>query len=316
MILQEKAKTFWASILFLSSFLALSACTMGALEMRDQVASRVARPAFMVERTVPGNQFRLDAWERMNLRHAPATLYIEGDGVAWVSRQMPSLDPTPKNPVALHLAAMDKADNVGWLARPCQYKGWTGEGPCPMMYWTDARTAPEVISAYHAALDNIRDMYDIEGFHLVGYSGGAAVAALLAAQRTDVLSLRTVAGNLDYGTFTALHDVAPLAKSLDPVSVASQLAGLPQHHFLGGHDDVVPAAIYHAWAKAAGPSECVKYTLIEANEHDAGWVEKWPELLKTPMSCEKAPRPAFAPVPQDFIDAKTKSPHRKHYPAK
>ncbi len=298
----------------LAPLLALSACNMGVLEMRDQVASRVARPAFMVERTIPANQFRLDAWERMNVRHEPATIYIEGDGVAWVSRQTPSLDPTPKNPVALHLAAMDKSDNVGWLARPCQYKGWNGQGPCPMMYWTDARTAPEVISAYHAALDNIRAMYDIEGFHLVGYSGGAAVAALLAAQRTDILSLRTVAGNLDYGTFTTLHDVSPLSKSLDPVSVAPQLARLPQHHFIGGHDDVVPPAIYQAWARASGPSPCVAYTLIEENEHTAGWVEKWPELLKIPMSCEKSASRPRAPVPQAFIDAKTKMPHRISQP--
>lgn len=306
-----KLRTHLALAVMSAAAMALSACNMGALEMRDQVASRVARPAFMVERAIPANQFRLDAWERMNIHHAPATIYIEGDGVAWVSRRTPSLDPTPKNPVALHLAAMDKADNVGWLARPCQYKGWNGEGPCPMKYWTDARTAPEVISAYHAALDNIRDMYDIEGFHLVGYSGGAAVAALLAAQRADVLSLRTVAGNLDYGTFTAIHNVSPLFQSLDPLSVAPQLAKLPQHHFIGGHDAVVPSAIYHSWAKASGPSECVKYTLIEANEHDTGWVEKWPELLAVPMSCA-APAPrTFTPPPQEFIDAKTKAPHHR-----
>lgn len=305
-----KIKGFLAVLMLVLSAPGLGACNMGALEMRDQVASRVARPAFLVERTIPANQFRLNAWERMNVRHEPATIYIEGDGVAWVSRQTPSLDPTPKNPVALHLAAMDKSDNVGWLARPCQYKGWNGQGPCPMMYWTDARTAPEVVSAYHAALDNIRGMYDIEGFHLVGYSGGAAVAALLAAQRTDILSLRTVAGNLDYATFTATHDVSPLSKSLDPITVAPQLARLPQHHFIGGHDDIVPPAIYQAWARATGETHCLAYTLIEENEHDAGWVEKWPVLLKTPMSCEKAARASWTPAPREFTDAKTKSPYR------
>lgn len=287
---------------------------MGTMEMRDQVASRIARPAFLVPRIVPGGSFNLTAWERMHKRHAPATIYIEGDGIAWISSRTKSLDPTPKNPVALHLAAMDKAENLAWLARPCQFSGWTGEGPCPNRYWTDGRTAPEVISAYHQALDNIKGVYDIEGFHLVGYSGGAAVAALLAAQRTDILSLRTVAGNLDYRTFSQIHGVSTLKDSLDPIAVAPQIARLPQRHFIGGQDEVVPPAIFNSWKQASGPGACVRSVLVAQNDHEAGWVEKWPELLSLPVNCDEAAPSAVGVAPPEFYQAgKTKMP-RKHRP--
>ena len=48
-------------------------------------------------------------------------IYIEGDGRAWLNKNRPSLDPTPKNSLALKLAEIDPAPNVIYLARPCQY---------------------------------------------------------------------------------------------------------------------------------------------------------------------------------------------------
>lgn len=297
-------KTSFAGLAALAlAGLGLSGCLMGSMEMRDQLASRIARPAFMVPRVAAAGQFNLTLWERMHSRQAPATVYIEGDGVAWLSPRTKSLDPTPKNPVALHLAAMDKAENLVWMARPCQFSGWRGKGACPDTYWTGGRTAPEVVSAYHEALDEIKALYDVRGFNLVGYSGGAALAALLAAQRTDVLSLRTVAGNLDYGTFSKIHNVSPLKDSLDPLSVAPQIAGVPQRHFIGGQDEVVTPAIFAGWKQASGQTDCVKSVLVEENGHEEGWVEKWPELLALPVSCEGPPRPAPAPIPPEFHDA-------------
>lgn len=274
------------------------------MEERDVTADRIARPAFMVERVIPAGPFNLMAWERMHVKRAPATVYIEGDGLAWTSPRRVSLDPTPKNPVALHLAAMDRASNVAWLARPCQY---TGAGPannCESKYWTDSRFAPEVVSSYHAALDNMKRLYGLTGFHLVGYSGGAAVAALVAAQRDDILSFRSVAGNLDHETWTELHGVSPLTDSLNPVTVAPELTHLPQHHFIGGQDEIVPPAVFHSWAQAAGKTDCLKYSFIMENEHEAGWVDKWPELLTRPIECAGPPAPAPAPVPQEFLDVK------------
>lgn len=53
-----------------------------------------------------------------------------------------------------------------------------------------------VFTAYNEALDEIKKRYDITEFNLIGHDGGANIAAVLASTRKDVVSLRTVAGNL------------------------------------------------------------------------------------------------------------------------
>lgn len=51
------------------------------------------------------------------------TIYIEGDGLAWINRSSPSADPTPTDPIALKLALAQPEGNAVYLARPCQYAG-------------------------------------------------------------------------------------------------------------------------------------------------------------------------------------------------
>lgn len=279
----------------------LAAC--GTNIVREQIADRIARPAHMVDRTVIAGQFELTLWERMHKRGEPATIYIEGDGLNWVSPNSPSLDPTPTLPVALQLATRDKSSNVGYIARPCQYtKSADRMTPCPMKYWTGARYAPEVINAINETLNNMKGLYGITGFNLVGFSGGGAIAAILAAQREDVKSLRTVAGNLDHKTHSLHHEVSQLTKSLNAIDYADKLKDMPQRHFVGGQDEVVPAVILHSYLQALGETNCAHHTFIQEAEHDKGWVEKWPDLLKEPMECS-GPRTMvqFEYAPSTFI---------------
>ncbi len=50
------------------------------------------------------------------------TIYIEGDGLAWISRSIISPDPIPINPIGLKLALQHTQHKVvAYLARPCQY---------------------------------------------------------------------------------------------------------------------------------------------------------------------------------------------------
>ena len=262
----------------------LTAC--GTSPLPDEVAHRIASPAWMVERQVPAGRFTLTAYERMHTRHTFADIYIEGDGKAWVNRNNPSKDPTPINPVALHLASKDDAENVAYLARPCQFTGSSDkEVACDSDYWTGRRFSQEVIDSYNTALDEIKQRYDITGFNLVGYSGGGAIASILAAQREDVLTLRTVAGNLDHRAHSAYHKVSYLQGSMNPTDFAGRLTAIPQVHFTGGQDDVVPPAILESYLQQVGPSNCIQYKLVQEAAHDKGWVDKWPELLGITPRC-------------------------------
>jgi len=241
--------------------------------MRDEIAQRVAHPAWMVGREIPAGPFALKAYERVYERGQAANLYIEGDGAVGTgdaSEQQQGLagDPTPLNPVALHLASKDKARNVIYLARPCQYTGIkNGRQQCPSRYWRADRYSPEVVLAYQTAMDELRRRYDISGFHLIGYDGGAAIAAMLAAKRKDVLSLRSVAGRLD------------------EVRNGPSLTDMPQTHFIGGQDEDVPPAVLHQYLQNLGPTHCARYSFIQEASHDKGWVDKWPDLLREPVSC-------------------------------
>lgn len=265
----------------------LFACAVSP--MKHEIADRVAHPAWMVKRTIPAAPFSLTAYERMHTRHAPANIYIEGDGKAWLSRTKISRDPTPTNPVALHVSAYDDAENVAWLARPCQYSKMLKENTrCPNTYWTNKRFAPEVLESYNKALDNIAAKYDITTFNLIGFSGGANVAAILAATRNDVVSLRTIAGNLNHVAHSRHHQVSPLNGSLNAMNYTDQLKTIPQHHFIGGQDENVTPKIIQSYLQALGTTPCAKYTIIPENEHTKGWTQKWPELLEIPMSCKKS----------------------------
>jgi len=269
----------------MTASLGLGACYLDAADMRLETAKRIAMPSFLLHREIKAEPFLLTAHERIHERGRAATVYIEGDGVAWVGKKRPSLDPTPRNPVALHLASRDNGPNVIYLARPCQFSQLTTEEACDMKYWTSDRFSPEVIQSMNAALDNIKRKYDIPAFNLVGFSGGGAVAALLTAQRGDVASLRTVAGNLDHVTLNALHGVSQMPNSLNPVDIAPQTATVPQHHFIGEWDEVVTPADYDSFRAAAGPSTCMRSSMVKEATHEKGWVDIWPELLKAPLDC-------------------------------
>ncbi len=278
---------------FFSGILAVAAlcgcATVSSLSMRKETAGRIGAVAGMHMYVIAAGIFNLTTWARVQKPGAPVDIYIEGDGLAWINKYTKSLNPTPPDPMALRLAAEDPAPNVIYMARPCQYTGWNGTGSCPDVYWTSGVAAPEVIAAYQQALDGIKAHYHVTGFNLIGYSGGAAIAVLVAARRSDVLSIRTVAGNTDYAVFTAIHDVSPLKDSIDPASAAEKVARIPQRHFIGGEDTVVPAAIFDGWKKSSGAYACVHETVVKGNSHEKGWVKAWRSLLAMTLSCHAAP---------------------------
>lgn len=270
----------------------LAGCGHVSEEIDTTSASRIARPAFMVERSIATSSYVLPAWERMHMRGEVANIYI-GEGGS-----------TPSHALGLHIATRDQSNNVAWLGQPCQF---TEEEDCDI----DTPVDPKVRVAYNDALDDIKARYGVMDFNLVGYDSGAAIAAYLAATRSDVISLRTIAGTLDMA-----QEIAPALRKM------------PQQHFIAAGDEDVPPAIYHNFRQAIGESACVRYALIQDADHRKGWVEAWPKLLKVMPACgtEKtmpAPVPAGMPLspyakeaidygPVD-MDPLPPSPHADHY---
>jgi len=178
--------------LFLAGATAFSGCaTTNPLD----TAADIARGAELSPALIQTDTFTLTSFHRLTRASENLVVYLEGDGYAWVSRRSPSANPTPHNPVALRLAALDPSANVAYIARPCQYTDLELDRFCERAYWTDRRYAEEVVAALDQAIDQLVDQVNAPAVHLVGFSGGGGLVVLLAARRSDVASLRTVAGN-------------------------------------------------------------------------------------------------------------------------
>lgn len=222
-----------------------------------------------------GGSFELAAWLPRDIVPADElTIYIEGDGLAWLTPDTPSADPTPRAPLALQLALTQPDGNAAYLARPCQY---VGSARCEQRYWTNARFAPDVIAASDQAVDALKAHFAARRLILVGYSGGGTVAALLAARRHDVVRLVTVAGNLDVYAWTSLHKITPLAESLDPADFRTELARIPQRHLVGSDDRVVPPPLVTTFAAGMPDARVI---VIPGYDHHCCWAEHWPKLWR------------------------------------
>ncbi len=263
--------------------LGLAGCAGGIPVLdRHVIADRIVDAAGFRIEIVRTRPFILVARYRLSAPEHPLTVYIEGDGLAWLSRKRLSDDPTPTDPMALRLAALDPGPNVVHLARPCQYVDDTA---CHSRYWSSHRFSENVISAIDQAIEHFRKRIGALEVHLVGYSGGGAVAALVAARRKDIASLRTVAGNLDHETLNRHFGVSPLTGSLNPADYAAALSRIPQHHFVGREDQVVPAFVAGGFASKAGDTRCIRISTFDGVSHQSGWPERWRTLLSLPVSC-------------------------------
>ena len=267
----------------------LAACAPGARRMDIETAQALAAPARLDARLRRGGQFVLTTRERIDRPGSDVIIYIEGDGFAWATRTLPSNDPTPDNPVALALAALDPAANVAWIARPCQYTPRTENPACAEYFWTHGRLAPEVVQSVDAAVSAIKAAARATRVHLVGYSGGGGVAVLVAARRADVASIRTLAGNLEIDAFTRLHGVSPMTGSLNPGAAAKSVEQIPQQHWVGGADTIVPVAISRAYLAAMTRQHCARVTVLPGVSHYDGWLAAWRTLVPTLPACEPTP---------------------------
>lgn len=212
------------------------------------------------------------------------TIYVEGDGFAWVNRRVISDNPTPTKPMLLRLAGLDPQRNVIYLARPCQYIDFKFAAKCESKYWSSHRYSEEVILTYMEVLDVLRIKFQTSGFHLVGFSGGGAIVSLLASRRNDILSLRTIAGNLDHVTLNTEKRVSQLTGSLNPIDFAKRLKNIPQIHFSGMKDKIIPVWVAEKFIQAVGDGPCVRGNIVRGVSHLDGWKDVWEKLsVKNPI---------------------------------
>jgi hypothetical protein len=270
---------FTKRTLLIVSVLVMTACASIGTNYHDY-GFQLAQQAGFKTALIKTEVFDLTAFVRIENHHQPIHFYIEGDGFAWVNRSQLSSDPTPHQPIGLKLATKDTHANVVYLARPCQYQ--RNNRFCSSDYWSTKRFSVEVIRAMNNAVNQLNEFN--QPVELIGYSGGAAIAVLLASQRTDVSSLRTVAGNLDHRYVNRLHHVDEMPESLNPIDVATKVSSVPQLHFVGSDDKVIPVEVGTNFIAKLGDRRCARLVEIKARHQD-DWEVQWSRLVRMPLTC-------------------------------
>jgi pimeloyl-ACP methyl ester carboxylesterase len=113
---------------------------------------------------------------------------------------------------------------------------------------------------------------------LGGYSGGGALATIVAARRPDVVLLITVAGNLDHDDWTSYHQVPPLTGSENPANEITALRSIPQRHYVGGRDRIIPPGLARRFAGRFPPDERPTLVVEPDFDHQCCWAESWPRI--------------------------------------
>jgi dienelactone hydrolase len=268
-----------------------SGCSTYKKPQERIVAADVLAGQFAMRKTIiPTDYFPLLAYYRFSgiaVENAMMDVYIEGDGFAWVSRSQPSLDPTPINPVALKMAAKSRQANVAYIARPCQYIEADNEKVCNTSDWTSRRFSERAVAAVNAAIDELKLKSGAKTIRLTGFSGGGAIAALVAARRNDVELLITVAGNIEPVFWCEMHHLSALDGSLNPADFAARLEHVPQIHFVGEEDDNIPLAVAEAYRSAFKNAANIQVVTVPKFSHLCCWAEQWPQLLEPYLLLEQ-----------------------------
>jgi hypothetical protein len=205
-------------------------------------------------------------------------VYFEGDGQAYVTRNLPSPDPTPAQPTGLQLALADATPQpVVYVGRPCMWMMDLGaRETCfgQTQLWTTERFTEQVAVDYAALVEKLSAGGPVE---LVGYSGGGWIATQVAARLANVQRLVTVAGNVAPNWVNAQHKVTPMVVA--PYPALEHLRTVPQVHVSGGADKIVrPGAVAAYWVEIGGMG--VQPELVVPGQgHSEGLVARWPGLL-------------------------------------
>lgn len=269
------SKTLYLSLLIITLF---SGCThIPTLNERKTTALNISFDKAVAQTNIKTSTFNLFSMQKLlQCENKDMKVYIEGDGLAWITKSKISDDPTPLHPVGFSLMLSDDSNCKVYIARPCQY---IKQNSCESKYWTSHRFNTKIIQSFDEVMSNLKKNHKNRSFTLVGYSGGAAVAALTAAKRNDISKLITVAGNIDTDKWVKLNRISPLSGSLNPADFTKHLENIQQFHLIGNNDKIVPKDIFFSYLNKFDNKTNIKYFTYDAT-HTKNWVQNYKNFLK------------------------------------
>lgn len=215
-------------------------------------------------------QYKHKVIEHLPIKSNELTIYIEGDGRPWLNGNAISSDPTPKHRLALSLMYLDKGNAI-YLGRPCYFQ--TNDPKCHYSLWTYARYSNPVIQSMTDVTLTYIEQLNVQRITLVGYSGGAVLATMMACRMGIQTRLITIAGNLNVKAWTEYHEYSDLYGSLDPYLDFQPCPQVKQYHFAGGKDKTVPLSVTRSFTEKFSQT----LTIIEDADH-VKWPKYWLDI--------------------------------------
>lgn len=267
-------RCWWHQWIWFLAYITLTACATPAQRV-DALAAQ-----YNFKRTeITSEQYRHVIYTNENWKARGALhVYIEGDGRPWLQPNIVSMDPTPKEPMALRLMALDQSPSL-YLGRPCYFGFALTEG-CGPLLWTHHRYSETVVASLVQALNRyLEHDYNDRTIHLIGYSGGGVLAMLMAERLAQTTAVVTIAANLDIDKWAQRHKYSQMTGSLNPAQRPPLPKRIKQIHLVGGKDRNVSAKVV-ARVIRRQPKDSTQLIRYENHDHRCCWPQVWPEVLR------------------------------------
>jgi hypothetical protein len=261
----------YSRILCGAALVLLSACSSPSLRF-DQTADGLG----FSHRDIKGTVFSHRVYFNLANQHdGMLHVYLGGDGTPWIGGFVVASDPTPRNPVGLRLMAMDDRDSL-YLGRPC-YHGNALAPDCDSTLWTSARYSESVVDSMAKVLRGIIASQDYRDLVFIGFSGGGALAMILAERFPQTSRVVTLAGNLDIEAWVKLHHYNALKGSLNPRALPPLRDDIQQYHLAGGRDINIPPDLIE---RAVAEQPHAQFLRFDGFTHGCCWESIWKAMLQ------------------------------------
>lgn len=261
---------FFRIILAIQCVVLVSACQSPHV-LFDRKATALNLTAGVIETSL----FSHRVYRNNRKPHGKIHIYIAGDGLPWTAGIIPSRDPTPRMPLVLSLIKQDRSAAL-ILGRPC-YHGLYNNPLCDASLWTNRRYSSVIVDSMEQAIEALSRQYQSAEIVLVGYSGGGALAVLLAERIPYTTAVITIGANLNTDAWTQYHRLLPLSGSINPVDRPNLPETLIQKHYVGQLDEVMPASLIETYTRSHLSSELL---VVDNFKHRCCWENIWTQIIK------------------------------------
>jgi hypothetical protein len=212
-------------------------------------------------------------WNEVSGSHL--RIYVEGDGTPWIREDRVAIDPTPTNPVLLSLMH-DTGDPAVYLGRPCYFGTATAKG-CDARWWTFDRYGRTVVESMCAAANEISRQAGADTVALVGFSGGGAIVIGMRQCTDRLVSVSTIAGNLDPDAWAGYHDYAPLRDDAISGEAGATPDSVNEVHWQCRDDENIPPMITDRYF--ASHPQATRH-IVDSCTHATGWQAYWSRIIE------------------------------------